>query len=509
MRYTQNINLPIVEDNDLYSKEINNLAFEKIDEEIQSLADIVETLDSPENSIADVKKDINDINEQLEHKANKNINGNYANILDYEEYCENVTANNKVYKCWDNALSMASNTIGWGTIFFPSNTYYFKDSIVISSNIVVKGENWDNTILAPSPNITNKTFITISNSNSGIHDLTISGSDNSNIVGLEIVESKNIYIRNLKFIYFALGNALFANAMNLQLDNLQFWRCKNITFAGSDSGFSNIMASSCLTLYLKGGNNRYQNVSVKGGDIVENWVYTDTYGIEMTGTRNQYNIIECQDAISHGILMKNLSASQCYNILADSNGSGKRKGLPLTNIIGIHIKDYSYDTVVNSISDNYIEDNKTQDIGLKVESTPERLILNHKSIRHENKDIIETKSYQNNYVVHYYSNYNVSAEMTAQTINTDITTDTIDIVFGDFNTENIYTQRIYWKIKNTARLGYVKGGNLTYRNVTITSNGITISDPRVSKSDGTDTTASSNNYVKILKIIGTQNGVYL
>lgn len=74
MRYTQNISLPIVEDNDLYSKEINNLAFEKIDEEIQGLADIVETLDSPENSIADVKKDINDIksdvvdiNEQLDN----------------------------------------------------------------------------------------------------------------------------------------------------------------------------------------------------------------------------------------------------------------------------------------------------------------------------------------------------------------------------------------------------------------------------------------------------------
>lgn len=67
MRYTQNINLPIVEDNDLYSKEINNLAFEKIDEEIQGLADIVETLDSPENSIADVKKDINNINEQLDN----------------------------------------------------------------------------------------------------------------------------------------------------------------------------------------------------------------------------------------------------------------------------------------------------------------------------------------------------------------------------------------------------------------------------------------------------------
>lgn len=71
MRYTQNIKLPIVEDNDLYSKEINNLAFEKIDEEIQGLVDIVETLDSPENSIADVKKDINDIKQQLDTKVDK------------------------------------------------------------------------------------------------------------------------------------------------------------------------------------------------------------------------------------------------------------------------------------------------------------------------------------------------------------------------------------------------------------------------------------------------------
>ena len=37
MRYTENINLPIVEDNDLYSKEINNLAFEEIDRVIKGL----------------------------------------------------------------------------------------------------------------------------------------------------------------------------------------------------------------------------------------------------------------------------------------------------------------------------------------------------------------------------------------------------------------------------------------------------------------------------------------
>ena len=94
MRYTQNINLPIVEDNDLYSKEINNLAFEKIDEEIQGLADIVETLDSPENSIADVKKDINDINEQLDNKTKQIIRIKGNNDFDETPFIQSIINNN-------------------------------------------------------------------------------------------------------------------------------------------------------------------------------------------------------------------------------------------------------------------------------------------------------------------------------------------------------------------------------------------------------------------------------
>lgn len=128
MRYTQNINLPIVEDNDLYSKEINNLAFEKIDEEIQGLADIVETLDSPENSIADIKKDINDINEQLDSIAN--------NILNYGGNYNGVNSN-------DNAFNLAK---GKGSVFFPQNetknaVYYFENTPNMDNVVIESQEN--------------------------------------------------------------------------------------------------------------------------------------------------------------------------------------------------------------------------------------------------------------------------------------------------------------------------------------------------------------------------------
>lgn len=132
MRYTQNINLPIVEDNDLYSKEINNLAFEKIDEEIQGLADIVETLDSPENSIADIKKDINDINEQLDNITNLG----YIDVLkigNIEKAMEQLKKN------------------GGGTIFFgdgefiiPRLQFLYSD---FTSEVKIKGNGKERTIL--------------------------------------------------------------------------------------------------------------------------------------------------------------------------------------------------------------------------------------------------------------------------------------------------------------------------------------------------------------------------
>ena len=54
MKYTENIGLPIVEDNDLYSKEINNLAFEEIDKNIEALAERIDLIDDPETGLGNL-----------------------------------------------------------------------------------------------------------------------------------------------------------------------------------------------------------------------------------------------------------------------------------------------------------------------------------------------------------------------------------------------------------------------------------------------------------------------
>ena len=126
MRYTQNIKLPIVEDNDLYSKEINNLAFEKIDEEIQGLADIVETLDSPENSIADVKKDIKDIK---------------SDVVDINEQLDSITSD----------ISIVDNKVGINTNNILTNT----NNIVTNTNNIVTNTNNINKITTQMNNMTN------------------------------------------------------------------------------------------------------------------------------------------------------------------------------------------------------------------------------------------------------------------------------------------------------------------------------------------------------------------
>lgn len=69
MKYTTNIGLPIVGDNDLYSKEINNEAFRIIDDNIKGLSEKIETLDNVEGGIFETEE-LNELKEALEKKIN-------------------------------------------------------------------------------------------------------------------------------------------------------------------------------------------------------------------------------------------------------------------------------------------------------------------------------------------------------------------------------------------------------------------------------------------------------
>ena len=88
--------------NDLKSKEeqvnkiINDIKpkADKLMNDIKSDYNSLQKIIIDENQAANLQGQITDLGSQLDTKANKNINGNYANTLDYEEYCENVSANN-------------------------------------------------------------------------------------------------------------------------------------------------------------------------------------------------------------------------------------------------------------------------------------------------------------------------------------------------------------------------------------------------------------------------------
>ena len=181
MRYTQNIKLPIVEDNDLYSKEINNLAFEKIDEEIQGLADIVETLDSPENSIADVKKNISDRTyfyspEMFGKTGTSDDTQVIQSMFDY----------------------IAENNENGADVKFLNKVYKFRTVTIMSKNVNISGGILDGTLNIKSVETLTPTVFNILNINTRINNVTFKASSKKeNAIILE--KLRDVTITNCSF----------------------------------------------------------------------------------------------------------------------------------------------------------------------------------------------------------------------------------------------------------------------------------------------------------------------
>lgn len=270
MRYTQNINLPIVEDNDLYSKEINNLAFEKIDEEIQGLADIVEALDSPENSIADVKKDINDINEQLDTKVNKNEiylndynNSDIDNIKSALELAnlngKNIIFDTRTYNVDENIILNGVNCdFRNGIINLNGNSLILEnDSSLINCNIVNGGvilRNGKNRI----DNITIKNFtialnLDVGNYESFINNIRLENEENNaNSIGI-LVNCSDTTVSKV-YGYGATTGIKIASGGDNYFKDVHLWLKKSNYYDGSKfihvvNGTGNHFIDCCSDTY--------------------------------------------------------------------------------------------------------------------------------------------------------------------------------------------------------------------------------------------------------------------
>ena len=228
MRYTQNINLPIVEDNDLYSKEINNLAFEKIDEEIQGLADIVETLDSPENSIADVKKDIKDIK---------------SDVVDINEQLDNIV---RLYLGDGSDLQHFIDNVaqkGGGTIKFVGKEYNITENLTFYIDLIsFEGDK-------------NTKLIFNHDNDYGVHLTTYNNVNEINQTLLHYKNTKN-YIKGIEFST-SNDNLILVKSTSTMERLSSYWTIENCNFIGGDKGIYFHTRSWCNNIkncYFRGSN---------------------------------------------------------------------------------------------------------------------------------------------------------------------------------------------------------------------------------------------------------------
>ena len=127
MKYTTNIGLPIVGDNDLYSKEINNEAFRIIDDNIKGLSEKIETLDNVEGSILETVEKINDLNLQLDTIVQ-------YNLKDFGAVFDGVTDDTSA---WEKLRDSLSNK--GGKLILPIGKTVLKKHIIFENPLIIEG----------------------------------------------------------------------------------------------------------------------------------------------------------------------------------------------------------------------------------------------------------------------------------------------------------------------------------------------------------------------------------
>ena len=93
MRFSENLNLPILQDGDKYSKEIQNEAFNTIDKECTNIKNTIKSaLDINDDVIGSIKT-LGDISEELSDLKEKQ-NEDYLELLESNNYIDNKIRQN-------------------------------------------------------------------------------------------------------------------------------------------------------------------------------------------------------------------------------------------------------------------------------------------------------------------------------------------------------------------------------------------------------------------------------
>ena len=308
MIQTENINLPILQEGDKYSKDIQNQAFRDIDREIKGLNDRVKILDNVEGSIIETKEDVEALkinkadtittnnkfeqtNQQI-NKINEQLDNNMQHIdSSLKKYVEGEEIRNTFFE--DKTYDIDTFKLDGGKCVLMGNG---KIKTTIKSNSTVE-------YLQPFQ-IVNKDTITIK-------DLTFETPCTPNGESVLLIkDSSDILIENITLITTGGYSIYFEN-------------CTDIVIKGCKLNKGSLWFKDCENVIIDGNtfkNTFYDSVKAQGNNfkiINNNFIGSQADAIDCY--TNGQNVVIANNYIENCSVM----SIQLKSVIRDNGGVGE------------------------------------------------------------------------------------------------------------------------------------------------------------------------------------------
>lgn len=399
MRFSENLNLPILQDGDKYSKEIQNEAFNTIDKECTNIKNTIKSVLDINDDVTDAIKTLGDISEELSDLKEKQ-NEDYYELLESNNYIgEKISDIDSQLETIENEFSSKIeinvrdfgavgdgedytvelqkaldyvNENGGGTVKIPRGIYKISEVLNQYSNTSIIGEGINNTIIQTT-NIMKHAIWSYPRSvhvkNLSVQNLTIIGCGNDSMppdsnrtgqygdsgISIKYTMAENVLIKNVKVSWFVAFGMSFTDCKNIKIVNNFL---NNIGRDGIDAtGSKNVIIS---------GN----HINYCGDDSIAIHKFTGHTTLNENGGEN---IVITNNIIEHGGAIASFGTSDVIisnNIIRYNRGGGISVGgahnftkedlsvshniIVCNNIIEDSFKIYGQQAILlNRVSDSY------------------------------------------------------------------------------------------------------------------------------------------------------------